>query len=138
MATFEEVKQVVSDTAEAAKDKAVQFTEKADDWARKPHPEMEKAAEAVGSAADGAIDKMAQGADAVYSAFKNKVEEISGMDVDDDGLVGNTGAAPGEVKAGVEVAAEAVTGAAGKVADVAKGAFERLTKKDVDGDGEIG
>ena len=129
MASFDEIKQQAEKVAGVAKEKATEFTEAASEWASQERPGLDKAFESVSGVAAGAVDKVAGGADAVYEALKNKAEEISGKDVDGDGLVGATGAAPGEVKAGAQAAAEAVAGAAGAAAGFAKGAFDKLTKK---------
>ena len=112
--------------------------EAAGEWASKPRPEMDKALETAGEVANGAIDAVAQGAETVYEAIKNKAEEASGKDIDGDGVIGGTGAAPGDVEAGIKNAAGAVAGAAGKAAGAAKSTLEKLTKKDLDGDGQIG
>ena len=135
---YEQAKPAVEGAVAAGKEKAAEFAEKADEWARQPHPEADKALEAVGTTAQGAIDAAAKGAEVAYEAIKNTIEEASGKDLDGDGQVGNTGAAPDEVKAGVKTAAEAVAGAAGKAANAGKNALENILKKDLDGDGTIG
>ena len=138
MPTFDEVKEQAGKAAGAVADTAYNLAEKASDWTSEPHPGADKAFDAVSGAAGGAVDKIADGANAAYEFIKNKAEEASGIDTDGDGEIGKTGAAPGEIKAGVEVAADAVAQAANNAVNAAKGMAERIAKKDLDGDGEIG
>lgn len=126
MASFDEIKEQAGNVANMAKDKALEFAEAAGEWAEKDRPEIDKAFESAGEAAKGAVDKVADGASIIYEAIKNKAEEASGMDVDGDGVIGGTGAAPGEVEAGVKVVADAAVGAAGAVVGAAKGIIGKI------------
>lgn len=130
MASFDEIKEQAENVAGMAKDKALEFAEAAGEWAEKERPEMDKALETAGDVAKSAVDAVADGANAVYEAIKNKAEEASGLDVDGDGVIGGTGAAPGEVKGAAQVAAETVAGAAGAAAGMAKGFIDKLTGKE--------
>ncbi len=106
---------------EGAMNAGAQFAEKADEWASAEHPGIEGALDAASGVAAGAVDLMADGANAAYEFIKDRVEEASGKDVDGDGQVGKI--RPEDVAAGAELAAEAVTGAVSKVAgDVAAAA----------------
>ena len=139
MATLDDFKNQVSKTADFAKEKTAEFTEAANEWADKSRPGMDSALESAGNVAQGAIDKASQGLDAVYEVIKNKAEEATGRDVDGDGQVGNTGAAEGEVKAGIDVADTDVTlerFEVGAAATIAKDAISRLVSKNDGGSSE--
>ena len=127
MASFDEIKEkaaaaidrarpVVEGAVNAGMEKAAELTEKADEWANSGHPEVEKAYEAAGGAAQGAIDAVADGANAAYEFIKNKAEELSGKDVDGDGLIG-TKAIEDAVAEEPVVADEAAEEAAEEAAD---------------------
>lgn len=135
---FEQAKPVVEGAVEAGKEKAVELAEKADEWASGDHPGADKAFETVGNVTEGAVNKIADGANAAYEFIKDKAEEASGKDIDGDGQVGSTGVSPEDATPGVEAAADAVAGAATKAASAAKGLAERIANKDLDGDGQIG
>ena len=106
---------------EGAMDAGAELVNRADAWASGEHPVADGAFNAVGGAASGAVDAMADGANAAYEFIKDRVEEVSGKDVDGDGLVGKIRRE--DVVAGAELAAEAVSDKIGKVAgDVAAGA----------------
>ena len=100
---------------EGAANASAQFAEKADEWASEERPGVEGAFEAAGGAASGAIDVLAGGANAAYEFIKDRVEEVSGKDIDGDGQVGKI--KPEDVVAGAELAAEAVADAAHKAAE---------------------
>ena len=137
-AAIDQAKPVVEGAIAAGKQKAGELVEKTNEWANAEHPGADKAFEAISGVAGGAVNKVADGANAAYEFVKNRAEEVSGKDVDGDGQVGATGVAPDDAKAGVKVAAEAVAGAAGTAAGAAKNLAERISKKDLDGDGQIG
>lgn len=149
MASFDEIKAkataaidqaapVVEGAVSAGKEKVGEFAERADDWASGEHPHADKAFEAVSGVAEGAVNKVADGANVAYEFLKDKAEQATGKDVDGDGQVGKTGVAPEDATPGVKVAADAAAGAAGKAVGAAKKAAERVVKKDLDGDGQIG
>ena len=82
------------------------------------------------------IDTVTHDAGVVAGAAKNKVEELTGRDLDGDGVVG----AP-EPKEGEEAAPDILGEATKAAADIATGAknkVETLLNKDLDGDGKIG
>lgn len=91
---------------EGAMSAGAEFAERADEWARGEHPHAEGAFETVSGAAAGAVDAMANGANAAFEFIKDRVEEASGKDVDGDGQVGRYRAE--DVEAGKELFAEAV------------------------------
>ena len=99
---------------EGAMSAGEQIAAKADEWASSERPGLEGAFEAAGGAASGAVDLIADGANAVYEFIKDKAEELSGQDVDGDGQIGKI--KPEDVEAGVELAVEAVAGAVDKAA----------------------
>ena len=93
---------------------SAKFAEKADEWASTERPGLDGAVEGAGTAASGAVDLLANGANAAYEFIKDRVEEASRMDLDGDGKVGQVN--PDDVKAGVELAAEAVSDVVDKAA----------------------
>ena len=99
---------------EGAVNASAKFAEKADEWASTERPGLDGAVEGAGTAASGAVDLLANGANAAYEFIKDRVEEASRMDLDGDGKVGQID--PEDVKAGVELAAEAVGDAVDKAA----------------------
>ena len=116
----------IREKAEAAMDQAkpfvdgavkagADFAEKADEWARSEHPHAEGAFEAVSGAASGAIDAMTDGANAAFEFIKDRVEEVSGKDVDGDGQVGRYRTE--DVEAGKELVMEEVTSKVNKAAE---------------------
>lgn len=106
---------------EGAMNAGAQFAENADEWASGEHPVAEKAFEAASGATAGAVDLLADGANAAFEFIKDRVEEVSRIDIDGDGQVGKI--RPEDVVAGAELAAEAAAGAVDKVAgDVVAGA----------------
>lgn len=110
---------------EGAVNAGAQFAQKADEWARSDRPAAETAFEAVSGAATGAVDLLADGANAAFEFIKDRVEEVSGKDLDGDGQVGKI--RPEDVVAGAELAAEAVTDAV----DKATAEISSMTPEDV-------
>lgn len=109
-AAIEQAKPIVEGVVNAS----AQFAEKADEWASVDRPGLDGAVEGAGAAAGGAVDLLANGANAAYEFIKDRVEEASRMDLDGDGKVGKID--PEDVKAGVELAAEAASDAVDKAA----------------------
>lgn len=107
---------------EGAVNAGAQLAEKADEWASNERPVIEGAFETAGDAASGAVEKLADGANVAYEFVKDRLEEVSGKDIDGDGRIGKV--KPEDVVAGAQLAAEAVTDAVGKVkpGDVVAGA----------------
>lgn len=99
---------------EGAINAGAQLAEKADKWAGGEHPGVEGAYGAAGDVAAGAVDMLADGANAAYEFIKDRIEEATGTDIDGDGQVGTI--RPEDVVAGAELAAEAVAGAVDKAA----------------------
>jgi len=98
---------------EGAINAGAQFAEKADEWASSERPAVEGAFDAAGGAAAGAVDKLADGANAAYEFIKDRLEEVSGKDIDKDGQVGKIKRE--DVVAGAGLAVEAAKNAVGKV-----------------------
>ena len=120
-AAINQAKPLVEGAANSAMNAGAEFAEKANEWASNERPGLDGAFEAAGSAASGAVDALADGANAAYEFIKDRVEEASKKDLDGDGVVGKI--RPEDVEAGAELAAEAAADAVDKVVgDVAAGA----------------
>ena len=84
---FSNAKPVVEGAVAAGAEKAAQFAKGADEWARGDHPVMEGAYESVGKAGEGFLDAVAGAANAAYEFLKDRADEVSGQDLDADGVV---------------------------------------------------
>lgn len=91
-----------------------QFAEKADELTSGEIPGAADAIEAAGGVASSAVDKLADGANVAYEFIKDRLEEVSGKDIDGDGQVGQIKRE--DVVAGAELAVEATAGAVKKAA----------------------
>ena len=121
-AAIDQAKPVV----DGAKDATAKFAENAEAWASGEHPKADKAFEAVsgavGGVASGAVDAMANGANAAFEFIKDRAEELTGKDVDDDGYVGRYRSE--DVEAATELVVEEVANKVSKVAGDVQAAAE--------------
>lgn len=116
---------------EGAVNAGAKFAEKADEWASGAHPVADKTFEAASNAAAGMVDRLADGANIAYEFVKDKVEEVSGKDIDGDGQIGKI--RPEDVAAGAELAAEAVT----EAVDKAAAEIASMTPEDIQAGAEL-
>jgi putative endopeptidase len=133
-------KPVVEGAVAAGAKAAAGLAKSADEWASGEHPIMEGAYETVGKAGEGILGAVSGAANAAYDFLNDRVEDVSGMDLNDDGVVGGSGKPEGEVKAGAQVAAEAAAGAIGAAAGAvgtAAGAMAGAVKTFFMGDEQV-
>lgn len=91
-----------------------QFAEKAEERASDEHPNAEGARKDAGDAAVRVVDTIIDSANAAIEFVKDRIEEVTHMDINGDGQVGKI--RPEDIEAGAELVGETVMGAVDKVA----------------------
>ena len=132
---IDKAKPVVEGAISAGANKAGELAEKADNWASGEHPNADKVYNALGEVADGAVNAVADGANVAYEFVKNKAEEVSRKDIDGDGRIGKTEAAPESADASAKTSDEEH---GRRPESASKAVAERISNTDIDGDGKIG